>query len=141
MTNTGLEKEKWNQIWLIPFAHQNQKIGMALLKCHSGKADMATVQTLTEQLGLVLTEAFEHQEAHHACQERVKELRCLYEISRLASLPDTGKNEILKEIALILPESMQFSRNCDSQDNSGSTGFSKPRISGKCYMSFGANNN
>ncbi len=103
----GQHKE-WNQIWLIPFLHQNQKFGVILLKCHSEQGDVEQRRTLTTHLGQALTEAFEHQEAHHACQERVKELRCLYEISRLANLPNAGKNDVLKEIAFILPEAMQF---------------------------------
>ena len=103
----GRHKE-WDQVWLIPFLHQTQKVGIILFKCHSEQGDAERRHILTAHLGQALSEAFEHQEAHHACQERVKELRCLYEISRLANVPNAGKNEVLKEIAFILPEAMQF---------------------------------
>ncbi|SFH66962.1 His Kinase A (phospho-acceptor) domain-containing protein [Tindallia magadiensis] len=97
-----------NGIWLIPFENQSLKRGILVIENKSRDREILATERLVEKLGPVLTEAFEHQEAHLACQERVKELKCLYEISRLASLTEEGKGDILQKIAGLLPESMQF---------------------------------
>jgi PAS domain S-box-containing protein len=44
----------------------------------------------------------------HNLQERVKELNCLYEISRLRERHDFSLDEILQEIVDIIPASLQF---------------------------------
>lgn len=44
----------------------------------------------------------------HNLQERVKELNCLYQISRISERHDFSLDEILQEIVDIIPASMQF---------------------------------
>ncbi|MBN1136360.1 MAG: GAF domain-containing protein [Anaerolineae bacterium] len=50
----------------------------------------------------------EHSRAEQALRERVKELDCLYSISRLAEQPDTSLEEILQSIVELVPPAWQF---------------------------------
>ncbi len=47
-------------------------------------------------------------EFEHNLKERVKELGCLYEISRIAELPNISINELLKETLKTLPPAWQY---------------------------------
>ncbi len=47
-------------------------------------------------------------EFEHNLKERVKELGCLYEISRIAELPNISINDLLKETLKTIPPALQF---------------------------------
>jgi signal transduction histidine kinase len=59
---------------------------------------------LTEILGLAIAS----QTAQWALRERVKELTCLYGISRIAQNPDIALEEALQQIVTLLPPAWQF---------------------------------
>ncbi len=99
-------ENKYASILIVPFIYQNDKMGLVVFKQKSS-FDHDAMQ-IYESLGQALSEAFDHQHAHHACKERVKELSCLYEISRLAGLPNLKKEDILHQIAVMMPSAMQF---------------------------------
>jgi signal transduction histidine kinase len=101
------DKKKYTSILIVPFIYQHDKMGLVVFKQISGRFDPEALP-IYEALGQALSEAFDHQHAHHACKERVKELSCLYEISRLAGLPNLKKEEILQRIAMMMPSAMQY---------------------------------
>jgi len=51
----------------------------------------------------------EIQKRSHELSERIKELKCLYQISRLAQQADITVEEILRRTILLIPEAMQYS--------------------------------
>jgi hypothetical protein len=101
------ETKAYTSILIVPFIYQHDKMGLVVFKKLSSSFDHGELPVY-EALGQALSEAFDHQHAHHACKERVKELSCLYEISRLAGLPNLKKEEILQRIAMMMPSAMQY---------------------------------
>jgi signal transduction histidine kinase len=99
---------RFQSILMVPFVYQQDKMGLVLLKMKKQSYFDQQSILLYQGLGHALSEAFEHQHAHHSCKERVKELSCLYEISRLSGLPNLKKEEILSRIAMMLPSAMQY---------------------------------
>ncbi|SMP40586.1 sensor histidine kinase [Anoxynatronum buryatiense] len=95
-------------VLLVPFLYQHDKMGIVLLKQMGGRPFDSELKPLFEGLSQALSEAFNHQHVHHACQERVKELSCLYEISHLAGLTNGSKEDVLARIVTMLPAAMQF---------------------------------
>lgn len=120
-------------VLLVPFLYQHDKMGIVLLKQLGGRPFDSELKPLYEGLGQALSEAFNHQHVHHACQERVKELSCLYEISHLAGLTNGSKEEVLARIVAMLPAAMQFpeiatARICLSNQCLTSPGFQESDI-------------
>ena len=101
-------KSSINAVIIVTFIYQNDKMGLVVLKQRGSEEVDQSRMPLYQGMSQALSEAFEHQHAHHACQERVKELSCLFEISHLAGLPDISKEEVLDRIATMLPAAMQF---------------------------------
>ncbi|MDW7672156.1 MAG: ATP-binding protein [Bacillota bacterium] len=93
---------------MVSFTYQHDKMGLVVLKQRDHNPFDPEQIPLYQGMSQALSEAFEHQHSHHACQERVKELSCLFEISHLAGLPDISKEEVLHRIAMMLPGAMQF---------------------------------
>jgi signal transduction histidine kinase len=56
----------------------------------------------------VFTDISEYKRAEHALNERVKELNCLYGITRIVEQPGLSLSEILQEIAQLLPGAWQY---------------------------------
>ncbi len=109
-----IEKKKNNNLHevsaviVVSFIYQHDKMGLVVLKQRAGKEFDQSRMVLYRGMSQALSEAFEHQYAHHACKERVKELSCLYELSHLAAMPEISKEEILYRVVMMLPAAMQF---------------------------------
>jgi len=87
----------------FPIAVENANIGLVILK--SAREDFFKEDEVTfyESLGHNLGVALAHRRAQVALRERVKELTCLYGISRLVEQPDIPLEELLKGIVDLLP--------------------------------------
>lgn len=100
--------EKVNAVMIVSFMYQHDMMGLVILKQKGTNVFDESRLNLFQGMSQALSGAFEHQYAHHACQERVKELSCLYELSHLAALPDISQEEVLNRVAMLLPAAMQF---------------------------------
>ncbi len=76
-------------------------VGQLLLTQENLKATTVSRDELAQ-------EVTERKQAEHYARERVKELTCLYEISRLVSETKTSLAEILKETVELIPNSWQY---------------------------------
>ncbi len=124
---------KINEVMIVSFIYQHDKMGLVVLKQKNDKSFDENRLVLFQGMSQALAEAFEHQYAHHACQERVKELSCLYELSHVASLPDISKEEVLHRVVMMLPAAMQFpeiatARMCLEEQCFISDGFQESEI-------------
>lgn len=93
---------------LIPSVVANERIGLLELQykqAHSfAKQDIELYETVAQTLGLALV----NQRVQAALRERVKELTCLYGIATLAKRPEIPLEQILQEIADLLPPAWQY---------------------------------
>ncbi|NIO05621.1 MAG: hypothetical protein GTN74_13755, partial [Proteobacteria bacterium] len=99
---------KYPSLALIPITFSNENVGLLQLK--SGRPDyfskdkVQSFERVAQILGIALT----HQKAQAALLERVKELTCLYGIARVAGLPGTSLEEVLRRIVELLPPAWQY---------------------------------
>lgn len=106
--STDIHSGELGNVMIVSFIYQHDKMGLVILKQYGDKDFDEKRLVLYQGMSQALSEAFEHQYAHHACQERVKELSCLYELSHVASLPDISKEEVLHRVVMMMPAAMQF---------------------------------
>lgn len=97
------KSEKYNSLALIPLVDGDEKIGLLQLK--SKQKDYFTEEAIEfyEDIAKTLVVAQVHRLAQIALRERVKELTCLYGISRLAERPEISLEKILQGIVELLP--------------------------------------
>ncbi len=88
---------------LLPIVVENKNIGLMALKSRQrsffSREEVSFYEGLAQNLGVALT----HRRAQVALRERVKELTCLYGISRLVERPGIPLEELLQGVAEILP--------------------------------------
>jgi signal transduction histidine kinase len=87
----------------FPIAVENANIGLVILKSTTEDFFKEEEVTFYESLGHNLGVALAHRRAQVALRERVKELTCLYGISRLVEQPDISLEQLLKGIVDLLP--------------------------------------
>lgn len=88
---------------LFPITAENANIGLVLLKSHEKDFFKADEVSFYESLGHNISVALTHRRAQVALRERVKELTCLYGISRLVEQPDIALPRLLQGIVDLLP--------------------------------------
>lgn len=93
---------------VIPFLVEQNTFAVLTMRSYQGEAFKRTDINFFSKLIQVLSEGFAHQLAQDALKERVKELLCLYQITQIANKPSLTINEILQQIAVILPSAMQY---------------------------------
>jgi signal transduction histidine kinase len=88
---------------IIPVSVEDQNIGLLQLKSvHEdffSKEDVEFYKAVVQSLGIALI----HRRAQVELRERVKELKCLYGIAKLAEKPEISLKEILQGIVKLLP--------------------------------------
>jgi len=93
---------------LIPFTVDERTAGVLRLRSQLPafftEADVERCEDAAQTLGLAIS----IRRAQWALRERVKELTCLYEIGRIAQLRDISLEEVIQQIAGILPAAWQF---------------------------------
>ena len=101
-------KKDFHSIALIPLMMGHERIG--LLKLYSrkdnffSKRKIELFKDLTQTLGLGLIS----QRSQAALHERIKELNCLYSITRMVETPNTALNEILQKTIELFPYAWQY---------------------------------
>jgi signal transduction histidine kinase len=101
--------EKWTgssaytSLAIIPISVEDQNIGLLQLKSafedFFTKEDVEFYKAVVHSLGIALI----HRRAQVELRERVKELKCLYEIAKIAERPDISLEGILQAIVKLLP--------------------------------------
>jgi two-component system NtrC family sensor kinase len=93
---------------LIPFAVDRSNCGLLRLECARQGAFapemIESYEAVVETIGLAIAE----RRAQAALRERVKELACLYSISRVVENSEEGPDEALPRIVALLPPAWQF---------------------------------
>jgi signal transduction histidine kinase len=97
------EESRYRSVAVIPFSTSDEELGLLCLKCEQpGRLDRDQVEFF-EGLAQILGVAFGYRRRGLALRERVKELTCLYGIARLVKRFGKSLDEILTEIARLLP--------------------------------------
>ncbi len=93
----------YKSLALIPIILVNENIGLLQLKSlrqdYFKDDDIDFYEGIVQTLSVALT----HRRAHGALRERVKELTCLYSISKVVEQPGVSLEEILMSIVGLLP--------------------------------------
>jgi signal transduction histidine kinase len=93
----------YRSLALFPLAVDAEDTGLLQLKSkkpdYFSQDEIELYEGLAHTLGVALT----HRRVQVALRERIKELTCLYGISRLAAQPELSLEEILQSIAKLLP--------------------------------------
>jgi signal transduction histidine kinase len=105
----GLEFiEEYKSIALIPFVLPEESVGLLHLLSQSKffftESEIEIYEGVAQTIGLAISD----RRARTECNERVKELTCLYGIARIAGEPDLSLEETLLRIARLLPPAWQY---------------------------------
>ncbi len=94
---------------IIPFVIDEGNFGLMIMKklerYYFTRQDIEFYEGVAQTFGV----AASCRRSQYALRERLKELTCIYEISRIVEKPDTSTDEILQGIVRILPSAMQHS--------------------------------
>ncbi len=102
------DSKKFHSYYIIPFSINPENFAILVMKDFKRNCfDQANVSFFSKLIH-VLSEGFSHQLAQDALKERVKELICLYQITQIANKPNLTINQVLQQIADILPSAMQY---------------------------------
>jgi PAS domain S-box-containing protein len=74
------------------------------------RTKVVPIKTDKEVVGVIMiaSDITERKRAEHNLKERVKELECLYRISKIDENPDITLDELYEEVARVLPASWQY---------------------------------
>lgn len=101
-------QDHYRSYYIIPFLIDRSNYAILVMRAHKkGVFDRSNVDFYSKLIQ-VLSEGFSHQLAQDALKERVKELLCLYQITQIANRPNLSINQVLQQIADILPSAMQY---------------------------------
>ncbi len=93
---------------ITPFLLDNERIGLFELKSKHEKflpeIEIDLIETFVHTLGITLL----NQHTQAALQERVKELSCLYGMSRIAETPYVSLDELMYSIMDLIPPAWQY---------------------------------
>ena len=101
-------KTAYPSIARVRFAAGEHVTGVLELKCLRRNCISARRLKFYNDLAEILGLAIGSQTAQWALRERVKELTCLYGISRIAQNPEVGLEDALYRIVQLLPPAWQF---------------------------------
>jgi len=109
------EMEGYNSVAMIPIEVDNKKLG--LLELWSEQADYFTEEKIKscEDAAQMLGFALAHRNAQVAWRERVKELACLYEISKIITKPEITLEDILNSIVKLLPPAWLYPKAAEAR--------------------------
>ena len=97
------ESSDYASLAIIPVSVEDQNIGLLQLKSayenFFTKRDVDFYKDVVQSLGIALI----HRRAQVELRERVKELKCLYSIAKIAERPELTLGEILQAIVKLLP--------------------------------------
>ncbi len=100
---------------LIPSEAAKERIGLLELQSkgrhHFTRQEIELYETIAQTLGMALV----NQRIQSALRERVKELTCLYGIATLSQKPEIPLEQILQQIADILPKAWQYPKIAHSR--------------------------
>jgi two-component system NtrC family sensor kinase len=98
----------YRSLALIPLLLGNENIGLLQLKSKQGhyftEDEIGLYEGVAQNLGVALV----NHRVQAASQERVKELKCLYDIAQVAERPGISLGEILQCIVEFLPQAWQY---------------------------------
>ena len=100
--------EGYKAIALIPFVQEDQQVGllelMSLEKFFFTESEVVLYESIAQTLGLAIAD----RRARYQCNERVKELTCLYGIAKVSGTRGLGLEQILRQIVELLPPAWQY---------------------------------
>jgi signal transduction histidine kinase len=106
-THTLVVGGEFLSLALIPVPLDGQARGVLVLASRErdffGKEDVQLYEAVAETLGVALA----HRDAQWALRERIKELTCLYGVSRLLQHPTLTLDEVLRRTVELLPPGWQ----------------------------------
>ncbi|HAR97055.1 MAG TPA: hypothetical protein DCR97_14010, partial [Deltaproteobacteria bacterium] len=88
---------------LVPVLAGRQRLGYLHLRSSRKDHFPQAVQTFYQEIADTLASALMNVQLRSDLQERIKELTCLYGISRITAEPDTRLDHMLQRVANILP--------------------------------------
>jgi signal transduction histidine kinase len=95
-------------IFITPFILDNERVGLIELLSRDEKflseIDIDLIETFVHTLGITLL----NQHTQAALQERVKELSCLYGMSRIAETPYVSLEDLMYSIMDLIPPAWQY---------------------------------
>lgn len=98
----------FKSIAIIPFVVDDKNSGLLHLNSKQSnfffKDDITFFEIFAQTLGIAVA----NRRAHWALGERIKELKCLYDIKKVVERSGVSKNSILAQIVNILPPAWQF---------------------------------
>lgn len=99
--------EGCRSVLAIRFVIDENNVGLVVLKstwdnCFSD-AEVDLYEDIAETIGIAIAD----RRAQYKLRQRVKEIRCLFEISRIASIPKSSLEETIKGIVELLPSSVR----------------------------------
>jgi len=96
-------ESEYHSLVMIPLKINEESIGLIQLKAQSTdfftENNVEFCETIAETVGLAALD----RSVQLSLRERVKELSCLYRISKILEIPDYSLDEILKKIVDLLP--------------------------------------
>jgi signal transduction histidine kinase len=98
----------YRSVALIPLQISHLNTGIMWMKSRQHDAFSLREIEMYEDIVEVLAVTLLNQRARAACRERVKELTCLYGIAKAAEQPDLSVDELLQNIAELLPPAWQY---------------------------------
>ena len=100
--------QHYHSFYIIPFLIDPKNFAILVMRAYKHNSFNRPNINFFSKLIQVLSEGFAHQYAQDALKERVKELLCLYQITQIANKPILTINQVLQQIADVLPSAMQY---------------------------------
>jgi signal transduction histidine kinase len=104
----NLKRGDFKSVLITPFLGENERIGLMELKsCNKdflSDYNISSIETFIHTLGITLM----NQCTQAALQERVKELSCLYSMSKIADKPYVSLEDLIYNIMDLLPPAWQY---------------------------------
>ncbi len=97
-----------SSIAMLPFVIDERNVGMFILKSEQADFFNQNLIEYYENLAQTIGLAIADRRAQWALRERIKELTCLYNISRLAQTPELSLEDFLQNVVEYLPPAMQY---------------------------------
>jgi signal transduction histidine kinase len=92
----------------VPIAFENRRTGILKLACRTQSHFSMERLHSFEDVAMMIGVALAHQEAQWALRERIKELTCLYGISKVVQEPGITMEEIIQGIVELLPPGWHY---------------------------------
>jgi len=100
---------------IIPIDIGHDRVGLLELTSISRGFFDAQIISLFEQMGKTIGNALTHRRLHVALRERVKELTCLYGMSKIVQKPNISLDYILQETVKLLPPAWLYPEIASAQ--------------------------